>query len=92
MWGVARPSLISPQIYVFAADMQLELFDVMSTNFIPYNLPKHIHFDNVQYCRVVCAESKGTRHSIFIKNGYLLLHRCHYNITLKPKNAAELFL
>ena len=68
MWGVARPGLISPQIYVFAADIQLELFDVMSTNFIPYNLPKHIHFDNVHYCRVVCAESKGTRHSIFIKN------------------------
>jgi len=33
---VARPSLVSLQIYVFAADMQLELFDaVMSTDFIP---------------------------------------------------------
>jgi len=77
---------------VFAADMQLELFDVISTHFIPNNLPKHIHFDNVQNCRVVCAGFKGTHHSIFIKNGDFLLQSCRCNITLKPNNAAELFL
>ena len=88
MWGVARPSLISLQIYVFAADMQLELSDVMSTNCIPYNLPKYIHVGNVQYCRVVCAESKGTRHLIFIKNGDFLLQRCLCSITVKLNNAA----